>query len=488
MAAPSAPATLPGPPQPSAADAVTGMQSAQTEYQTQQDAINKARDAEEAPLRADVQAGLADLQTSAAKPVERVPLPQNMAKHLDPKQMNEAASVFMTLGALAGLMTRQPMTAALGNMTAAMKGVQAGDAEQYDTAMNEFKVNFDKAMKTNDAMLKEREDILKDKRMSLTAKMQAWDLVSAKYGDQATRAEKSFQGKMKLYDGMLRATKSAEDVGLRVARLEETIRHDREIEATRRASAPGGTSGGIPQQTVDFYARQSLSGDNSWQVGLARGKVGQALIAAVKDRIPAMASESGMSPQEASLMKNKRDAIASAMKQRQQFLSTAQQFIRQFKTQADLVEKYLEPGVGGSIPAFNKWIQIGRKGTGDPDVVAFDTAIRGLAREHQRIVTGVTSNAQLHVSAQNTADELANRSMTADQVRSTLKVMREEADNAIDAGKAEIDFNAEQLKHLGPQTTAAPAGGKSPPGVQTATNPKTGEKIMLKDGKWVPLQ
>ena len=110
----------------------------------------------------------------------------------------------------------------------------------------------------------------------------------------------------------------------------------------------------------------------------------------------------------------------------------------------------MEKGAAGSTPVFNKWIQSGRKSIeGDPDVTAFDTAIRGLAREHQRIVTGVTSNAQLHASAQDTADDLLNKSMTKEQIKSNLKEMQEEAHNALDSGKDEVGLLETQIKSIG---------------------------------------
>lgn len=211
----------------------------------------------------------------------------------------------------------------------------------------------------------------------------------------------------------------------------------------------GGGKGGISPETVDYYARQSLAGDNTWQVGLARGKVGQALIAAVKDRIPALAKESDITPEAASAMKGQRASIETALKDRQKYVSAGNQFVSNFQKQADLVEKYLKPGAAGGVSAINKWIQAGRRASSDPDVAAFDAAIRGLAREHQRIVTGVTSNAQLHASAQQTADTLLNRDMSPQEIQATLKVMREEAQNALESGKGEVDLLRTQLTHMG---------------------------------------
>lgn len=132
-------------------------------------------------------------------------------------------------------------------------------------------------------------------------------------------------------------------------------------------------------------------------------------------------------------------ADAASLAQRQKFVDAGNQFVANMSKQADLVDKYMEKGAAGGVPVFNKWIQAGRKSVeGDPDVTQLDTAIRGLAREHQRIVTGVTSNAQLHASAQETADQLLNIAQTPAQMRAAIKVMREEAKNAIDSGKKEV--------------------------------------------------
>lgn len=250
-----------------------------------------------------------------------------------------------------------------------------------------------------------------------------------------------------------RAALEARDRVVREAHEKELERHNRAMEpiAQQRADASDPSKGPpLAKETVDFYAKQSLSGDNSWQVGLARGKVGQKLIAAVKDRIPKLAAEQGMTPQDASANKAIRESSLSALRDRTKYVAAGTQFVNNFNKQSDLVEKYLKPGIGGSTPVFNRWIQAGRKQVaGDADVSALDTAIRGLAREHQRIVTGVTSNAQLHASAQETADQLLNISQSEAQIRANLKEMREEATNALDSGKEEVGLLQTQIKAIG---------------------------------------
>ena len=206
----------------------------------------------------------------------------------------------------------------------------------------------------------------------------------------------------------------------------------------------------IDPKTVDFYSNQSLGGDNSWQVGIARGKVGQALIAAVKDRIPQLAAEQNMAPQDLSTNKGERDSLNKALNSRQQYVGAANQFVGNFNQQMDLVKGLMDKGSATGVPVFNRWIQSGRqKVAGDPDVTALDTAIRGLGREHQRIVTGLTSAAQLHASSALMGDELINKYQSPEQMLSSMGVMYHEANNLKNSGTSEILNLKNQLRNIG---------------------------------------
>ena len=241
------------------------------------------------------------------------------------------------------------------------------------------------------------------------------------------------------------------------------------------------------KRAIDFYAMQQIGGDSTWRTGLSRQKSGADLILAVDKRVPQMAEELGLSAQEIGTKKAQRVALSTALRDQQKRLSIAEPFIVNFNKQADLVEKYMGAGAAGADPIINRWIQAGRRAVaGDPDVTAFDTAIRGAGREHQRIVTGISSNAQLHAAAAEMADQLINPNMTPDQIRSTLHVMREEGNNLVSAQKDQVGSLQSQITGLVPSAKADTGKGSAP--VQTATNPKTGEKLELRDGQWMPVK
>lgn len=167
-------------------------------------------DEKRALLQAGLDQKLGELDAEMAKPNESVPLPENTAQHLDPKQLSEAASIWMTLGAFAGLLTRTPMTDALGNMTAAMKGAQEGDMAQFKQHYDAWDSSFKKAMSTNKDMLAKKKEILDDIKLSLTEKEHRLKLVDSEYGSIPQRMETSFLRRTKAIDSQIAMTDKSE--------------------------------------------------------------------------------------------------------------------------------------------------------------------------------------------------------------------------------------------------------------------------------------
>lgn len=205
----------------------------------------------------------------------------------------------------------------------------------------------------------------------------------------------------------------------------------------------------VPQETVDYYAAQAIRGNNEWKKGMARDKVGRKIIALATQRVPTLADELGVTPGDVASVVSQRKALTSVLTQRENFTAAANKYIRMFEKQIGLV-KTMKDGLAGANPVINRWIQAGRRAVlGDPEVSALDAAIQGAAREHQRIVTGVTSNAQLHAQSAETADKLLNADMTPDQVEAVLKVMEEEAKFALKSGLEENENIQRRIRILG---------------------------------------
>lgn len=227
--------------------------------------------------------------------------------------------------------------------------------------------------------------------------------------------------------------------------------------------AQGNPIGGIKPDTVDFYATQSIAGDNSWQTGLGRGKVGQALISAVKDRIPAMAHELGLSPQDVGSNKAQNVALSKTLVDRTKYVAAVEQLQGTLSRQAGLVQSLLAKGgatEGG--PLFNAPYNKVREALGSVDAKNLELALVGLAREHQRVIVSPLSNGQLAVSAQATGDKLANLNLTPSQIMGAINTMKTEAANAKTQGKETLTGIQSQLSNLGKAKTGTGLGAGSP--------------------------
>ena len=215
--------------------------------------------------------------------------------------------------------------------------------------------------------------------------------------------------------------------------------------------------------TLEFYATMDLMGQRDWRVGLGRSKHGSDLIVAVDKFVPELAGKLGLSAQDVGTAKAEFAAYNKALSDRVKYSAAVEQLTGTVNKQADLVLSLMGKGAAGSgSPIINKWIQAGRKATGDPDVAAFDMAIVGLAREHQRVLTSPLSNAQLAVAAQKTGDALLNDAKTPEQIRKLVDVMRTEAKNGKEQADAAVGELKAKMKAIGGRSGMAGGGGPAP--------------------------
>lgn len=237
------------------------------------DATVAERDAKEEAIRAGGQARMGELESQRAAAAGEVknlqdagpkhePLPTNTAQHIDPKQLNETASMMMALAGLAGLLTRRPMVAALSNMTAAMKGLQAGDEQQYQRSYKEFSDNYKRAVDQTTTNVKEYERILKSREMTLSEKSRAITAYAKQVGDEITANQLSFKQRIEHFEKLRKAAEQAEKNALTLSErhdkgvadrqqrkeiadnnLEQRRQHDETVAALKASAAAGGGGG-----------------------------------------------------------------------------------------------------------------------------------------------------------------------------------------------------------------------------------------------------
>lgn len=95
-------------------------------------------------------------QQMAGEKLEQVEVPtQFQHGGMSQEDVQQSMGAFMALAAIGGMMTRQPMTAALNSFAAAMQGLQKGDAELFNREKDQFDRTL-KAVSEKNKMLSEK--------------------------------------------------------------------------------------------------------------------------------------------------------------------------------------------------------------------------------------------------------------------------------------------------------------------------------------------
>ena len=155
---------------------------------------------------------------------------------------------------------------------------------------------------------------------------------------------------------------------------------------------------------------------------------------------------------------------------------------------ADLVTETSDSVSRTKFMPINRAILAYEKNTGDPDVVQFGAAINSFINAYARAVSPVGTPT---VSDKNHAREMLEMAQSHEQVVATIGQLKREMVAAGNAPKTVRNEQRAAIVGMGEGrggTGAAPAAAGAPARVQTATNPKTGEKLMLQNGQWVPFK
>lgn len=223
------------------------------------------------------------------------------------------------------------------------------------------------------------------------------------------------------------------------------------------APAPADTSA----KAVDFWSRAVIAGDKDWQVGLSRSKTGAALIEAVKRRVPEMAGEMGLDPQDIGTARAQNAALGATMKDLTKRSEAVDLFASKVEKDMKTFDTMLTKAGSDSPLLINKPLNILRRQFSDSDLAQLDLAAKQVGTEYERLITGGTlSVAQLHSGASEDAKKLINGDMPPKQARAVMEIMRTEMQNARDAAHESTTRIADKMRNLG--RGSGPAAGPAP--------------------------
>lgn len=203
-------------------------------------------------------------------------------------------------------------------------------------------------------------------------------------------------------------------------------------------------------EAVDFWAHAVLAGDKDWQVGLGRSKTGSQLIEAVKRRVPQLAKQLNLEPQDIGTVRAQNAALAATMKDITKRNAAVELFSDKLVKDMKTFDDELTAAGSDSPMLIQRPLNALRRQFSDPALARLDLAAKQVGTEYERLITGGTlSVAQLHVGAQEDAKKLINGDMTPKQARAVMELMTREMQNAKEAAhEAEVKVR-DRMRSLG---------------------------------------
>lgn len=414
------------------------------------------------------------------------------------QQFRNPAQVFgnagTVLAVMASLFTRHPMVTALNAGAAAMNAFHQGDTERLKLEHKNWESALQTALDQNQMEMDKYKTAIEDRNMSVADRMAEIEGVAAANKDEQMIAALRAGNMSAAFDLIKARQASAEQLygilqqsrqmGMEAERLK--MEQDRVAEQHRHNLAvEGGTGAVLDEDTVNMVAQQYIKTGSMPPLGY--GPAGAAARRQVLKKAGEMVAQTG-----GDVATNKAEfgSEAASLKQLQNYVNRVDASQNVFLKNLNQVDKYSEAGIAGETPIFNKWIQAGRRATGDADVAAFDAAIKTAAREYARIMSGPTSNAQLTVSAQANADEMLSSAMNADQLQAVITVMKQDVENSKQAAQEQLQQIRDSIGGIGqggPTNFTVPDGAPDAAGQPDGAALQMDGKVIAKakDGKWV---
>lgn len=205
------------------------------------------------------------------------------------------------------------------------------------------------------------------------------------------------------------------------------------------------------KKTIDFYAAADIAGDRNWRVGLARSKTGSALIEAVKRRIPSLAEEWGITPQDYGTIVGQRAALNATLKQVTSRVTANEQSADKVSRDMATYDSLLDSAASNYGAQFiNTTINDLRRQFNDPKIAKLDLAANQVGLEYERMMQGgQLSVGQLHAGAAEDAKKLLNGDFPPQVARAKMQVMLQEIQNARDSAYTAITTTTDRLRNLG---------------------------------------
>lgn len=408
----------------------------------------------------------------------------------------------MLVAGLVGAFTRGNVTAALSSYGAMNKAFHSGQIEQAEGHYTEWKQSVEQVRDTNQAMLKEYEDALNDRKMSLDELSARMSLIAAKYKDplmaQAANTQNiAMMGQLyerlhefnlnysldaKKLQTAIDANKLIAQQQIEAAGLDPTTPEGRERLAklppkTAKTATqlffmlhPDKSPANQPKMSTEgtvWAATQYVLTGQMPPMGMGAG----ADRAAIIEMAPKIASKYGLTIGEAMSLPAERKAEAATLNKVLAWAVGVDRSAEIVDNQLDIAEGYAKQLGLTEVQRVNQALVAGEKEFGSPEANAYASAMLTASTEFARMLTGPLSAGMLTEGAAQAAEGRLNTGLTMGQFGEIKTLFQKEIANIQGASQHQVDRIKGMLRNQVPAANA-PAGGH-----------KVGDIISGADGK-----
>lgn len=220
------------------------------------------------------------------------------------------------------------------------------------------------------------------------------------------------------------------------------------------AVAPGEKIDLTTVSPVDLEAAHRYNADGTLPPNMGRGQQGMAESKRIRSISAALSEAAGIDPADVRAnqlaFKGGGQALSQLIKREAQVGANVRNFDFNAGQVLDLSQKVDRSG----IPLVNAWLNAGRRSvSGNPDLSAFDTAVKTTVNEFAQIVSGTTAGATTQGEKEK-AEKLLSAQQTPEQIMAVINQMRIESQNRM---KSFADQKKQTLSGLRPGAWRPPA-------------------------------
>lgn len=392
-----------------------------------------------------------------------------------------AAPILTALSAIAGSKMGLHARVMLGAMNGIVSGALKGDEKAYQDNLQKWSFNRQRLLEVAQLQQQYYETLSKAYANNASGKLQAMKLAM-----QLADNERNFD--LKKWTALNNAKMGEDRLNVETGSLMERLRHDESMESL----------GKLNYQLKQMQVQQETQGFTPQAINLAATewlKTGRAPNwgwgqAATSARASMYATAANMAAQMPG-------GINGVLANQARYHAMAQGLDEITKrgamidTNEDSARRQAQIMLGASASAprtdwtfLNKAIIAGETEIrSDPNASKLLNSVNVFSAEYAKVMTGQTTGQAVSDAARREAQSITSAMMSG----ATLKSVLSQEMRSMQNRKQSFAFQQDTLVRLMGQTNAPPTGGGQTPGAPTATGPN-GQKLILQNGKWVPLQ